>query len=514
MLNNIARKTGAIRREVASKSLQAFAKLYFSEHLTYEPSEAHLEIYDLLFDCLKNRGKKIAIAAPRNFGKSTLITTIYIIYCICYSAEKFIVLISDTAAQAVQNLENVKRELTENKIPGADFPEIFEVKGTPKPPRWTQCEIETRNRIKVLALGSGQRIRGRKFGSKRPDIVIADDVETAENSRNQEVRENTIDWYNKAILKVGDERTNYIVLGTVYDAQCLLAKLLDPNANYLWIKKKYKAIVSEAEDAILWQKCYGYRSSGEIFQGKQGIEASRGFYEANREAMLRGVSILWPQRWDYFDLYMLREEEPVSFSTEYQNEPMDPKTQIFAIDQIHFWTDRHRSLEELLDYLGGNAVFHMVCDPSTGKDTAKGDYSAIIVVAVDVKTKIKYVIISDIKRRSVDQTIEDMLAYAMRFKFRNVAVESNQFQELVAKKLEEEALKRGIYMPLEYLENTTDKVRRIQTLQPYTKNGIIQFDRNHKLLLEQLTRFPKDKYDDVPMPWKWLLELVTPRVSD
>lgn len=498
MLNSLIKKTSTLRREAAKKSLLAFAQLYLPHHLKYKPSAAHMEIYDLLLDASTNRGKKIAVAAPRGFGKSTQITLILVLYGICYGLEKFIIIISDTASQAWQILENIKLELTQNEKLMLDFPEIFERNGSPKPPRWTQYEIETLNKIKILVLGSGQRIRGRRFGVYRPTFVVADDIESADNTASSELREKTKDWYNKAILKVGSEETNYILLGTLCHPQCLLSQYLDPNANHAWLKKKYKAIISDATDSVMWERCLNIYNNRDSFEGKQGLDGARMFYEANKTPMLEGVELLWPERWNYFDLRILQEEDPISFSSEYQNNPLDPRTQIFIMEELHIWTDSYKSLEELLRHIGGNVVYYMACDPSTGKDTARGDYSAIIIIALDLTTKIKYVIIADIKRRSIDQMIEDMLAYAVRFKFRKVAVESNQFQELVTKKLEEESLNRGIHMPLEHVENTSDKIQRIQALQPYTKNGTLQFDRSHKLLMEQLTYFPKEKYDDGP----------------
>ena len=498
MLSNIIKKTSSIRREAAKQSLLVFAELYLPHHLKYSHSAAHLEIYELLFSALKERGKKISVAAPRGFGKSTQITLILVLYCLCFGYERFIILISDVASQAGQILENIKLELTQNEKLMLDFPEVFERNGKPKPPRWTQYEIETLNKIKILALGSGQQIRGRKFGIYRPTLVIADDIENADNTSSPDQREKTKDWYNKAILKVGSEETNYIFLGTLCHPQCLLSQFLDPNSNHIWIKKRYQAIISDASETILWERCLGIYNNRDFFEGKQGIDAARRFYEANKAAMLEGAGLLWPQRWDYFDLRILQEEDPISFSSEYQNIPLDPRTQIFTVEERHHWTDTYKSLDELLRQLGGDVAFYMACDPSTGKDTARGDYSAIIIIAADLTTKIKYVIVADIKRRSIDQTIEDMLSYAMRYRFRKVAVESNQFQELVTKKLEEESLNRGIHMPIEHVENTSDKIQRIQALQPYTKNGTIQFDRNHKLLLDQLTYFPKEKYDDGP----------------
>ena len=75
----------SIRRKAAEGSILAFAKLYFPHHLKVNPSEAHNEVYELLLQATNEKGKKIAIAAPREFGKSTMITLIYLYlsYLLC-----------------------------------------------------------------------------------------------------------------------------------------------------------------------------------------------------------------------------------------------------------------------------------------------------------------------------------------------------------------------------------------------------------------------------------------------
>ena len=144
MKNNVNKELSRLRRIEGGKSVLAFAMLYMKHHIHFTPSEAHLEIYRLLDIASVEKGKKIAIAAPRDFGKSTLITLIYIIYCICYSKEEFIVILSNTASQANQILDNIKKELTENELLKADFPEVFESSGKFKQLRWRQSDIITR----------------------------------------------------------------------------------------------------------------------------------------------------------------------------------------------------------------------------------------------------------------------------------------------------------------------------------------------------------------------------------
>jgi len=48
--------------------------------------------------------------------------------------------------------------------------------------------------------------------------------------------------------------------------------------------------------------------------------------EANREKMLEGTEVLWPEWESYYDLMVIRESEgPRSFQSEKQNEPIDPQ---------------------------------------------------------------------------------------------------------------------------------------------------------------------------------------------
>ena len=107
MMDDIYRDLSVLRRTLGHESLLMFGKLYLREHMAIEPSAAHREIYDILSDISRKRGGKVAIAAPREFGKSTMITLMYVLYCICYDLEKFILILSGTADQAIQLLHRL-----------------------------------------------------------------------------------------------------------------------------------------------------------------------------------------------------------------------------------------------------------------------------------------------------------------------------------------------------------------------------------------------------------------------
>lgn len=496
MKNNIPNELSKLRRDEGNKLVYAFAKLYMKHHLQFMPSEAHLEIYHLLDEALVERGEKIAIAAPRDFGKSTLITLIYIIYCICYSKEKFIVIISNTASQASQILDNIKKELTENELLQIDFPEIFEFKLGFKQLRWREGDIITRNNIKVMALGSYQQIRGRRFGIARPSLVIADDLEDSENTFSLETIDKRREWYDKSVLKVGSEDTNYIFIGNLYHPHSLLSEYVGADNNLTWIKKIYPAIVVWPKHMDLWDKwnsIYNYR---EEFNGTSGPIAAHKFYEQNKAAMDEEAKLLWDTRYKLYDLMKMWAENEISFLSEMQNLPRNPANCILDVDRIIYWDEDGKSVDDLLKGLGNNVKFYMACDPSLGLSTVKGDPSAIIVLAKDINTKILYIVVADIKRRPIEEIVETILAYYVRFKPVKIAIEANQFQRVIIDMVKKEGEKTELYPVIKPIINKDDKIARIQTLRPRIISGNLRFSKKHRQLLEEARYFPKGRHDD------------------
>ena len=55
---------------------------------------------------------------------------------------------------------------------------------------------------------------------------------------------------------------------------------------------------------------------------------------------------------------------------------------------------------------------------------------------------------------------------------------------------------KGLYIPVEAVNNNNDKIARIQSLRPRMKNGSLQFSKKHRQLLDEVRYFPKGKNDD------------------
>lgn len=494
MNNDIFDEARQLRRKAAQASLLSFAKIYLPHHLKLVPSKRHLELLDLGLRLVTQRGKKVAVAAPREFGKTTLFTNILLPYCVCYGLEKFIVILSHTSSQAAQILDSLKQDLTENEKLRIDFPEIFESEGRPKPPRWTQNDIVTRNGIQILALGYGQQIRGRKHGANRPTLVILDDLESGENTFSYGTKEKMKSWLNKSVLRVGSENTNYIFLGNVFNSFSLLGEIVKTKEKSLWDKEHYRAIEEWPKNINLWEKCWKIYDDIEFYDGVTGQEAAFKFYNDNKITMEEGAELLWPERWGLFDLMMQYNADQISFMSEMQSEPKDSSDLSLDVDSFTYWSDRFTNIDGLLEHLGNEAYFSAACDPSMGSSTVKGDYSSIIILAC--KGKFSYIIVADIARRKPDKLIIDILSYCQRYQFRKFGIEANGFQELFVKQLREKAAEEKLSVEFVSIKNTKDKITRIQNIHPLITNGYLQFAKMHKLLLDECRQFPNCKYDD------------------
>jgi len=486
---------GNIRRELGAKSIKAFAEMYFPHYLDQPMCSFHEDMYKMLFDMTSHRGARKAVAAPRNSAKSSLVSTIYPIWSLAYAKEKFIVLLSDTKDKAVEFLSHIKTEFEKNENLKNDFPEIFGA----KPKKWIRDEIILANGSKILALGSGQKIRGRRSRQSRPDDILMDDVENEGNTLTAEARDKLFNWFTKAVLKAGTQTTNVVVVGTILHYDSLLAKLTDHNKMPGWDKYIYKSVISWATHQDLWQtwsSIFNYRGD---YLDKKGKEAAALFFRDNKEKMLEGSQVLWEERESYYDLMVMREQEGErSFDSEKQNSPVDLKDCPFNPEEFEYWDDNGQTEQDILKNPDLNICIFAGCDPATKEGVERGDYSAIVTVARDCNTGIIYVLDADIAKRSPDELTETILTYCQIRNYTNFVIENNGFQDLIRRELERRAAQRNIYAPLEGVTNSGNKIARILSVEPLIKSRYLRFSRKHTVLLEQLRYFPKGRYDDGP----------------
>ena len=121
----------------------------------------------------------------------------------------YILLLSDSSEQAEGFLSDIRVELEENGIIKEDFGEL---KGNKA---WKTSVLLTSTNIKIEAIGSGKKVRGRRHRNWRPDLIVLDDIENDENVYTKEQRNKLSNWYFKAVSKAGDTYTDIVYIGTI-----------------------------------------------------------------------------------------------------------------------------------------------------------------------------------------------------------------------------------------------------------------------------------------------------------
>ena len=488
-----------IRRALAAMDLAYFGRAYLPHYFSRPSPQFHAELDTLwregvlkgvmpIGDDAKlvdaQDGCRRATAAPRGHAKSTNLTFKGSLHAALYRYKRYIIILSDTSDQANGFLSAIKDELEDNGAIREDFGDL--TGGV-----WRENVIITSQGVRIDAIGAGQKIRGRKHKNWRPDLMVLDDIENDENVRTVEQRKKLENWFYKAVSKAGDTYTDIVYIGTLLHYDSLLAKVLK---NPAYRSVKYKAVQSFSTSPLweTWESIYTDLGN----EGRE-LEAKK-FFEENREEMLAGTKVLWEEKLSYYDLMVTRVSEgEASFNSELQNEPVNPDDCLFNEE----WFDYYNP--EDMDFSSADFRFYGFVDPSLGKNR-RADYSAILTGALEVPTGYLDILDADIARRHPDAIISDVLqkadwiqrTYGKRYvKF---GVETVQFQWFLKEQLAKSSARARIYLPIEEVPQSSDKVLRIQTLQPDIKNKYIKFSRRHKLLLEQLQYFPMADHDDGP----------------
>ena len=175
-----------------------------------------------------------------------------------------------------------------------------------------------------------------------------------------------------------------------------------------------------------------------------------------------------------------------SFDSEYQNDPVSGDDAIFA-NSLQYWTE-----------LPNNLIYFGAVDPSLGKAGASRDPSAILVGGYHRETGKLYVVEAQIKKRLPDLIIEDVIRLHTQYNCHRWFVETVQFQEFLKTELVKRSAARGKPVPATATKPNSDKMLRIESLQPHIANGLILLHRSQSTLESQLRHFPKADHDDGP----------------
>jgi len=403
-----------------------------------EPAEFHRELYTILLT-----ERFAAIAAPREHAKSTVVSVIFPLYCICYKLRRFIVLIGDTQPNAALQLASIKEELESNAKLREDFGDLAGDK------KWDVNDCRTSTGITIVARGAGQSMRGLRYRQYRPDLIICDDLENEEGVDNPETREKLMKWFKGTVMSLGKSAQIFVV-GTILHFDSFLSNLLDPEKFPRFVKRRYEAVDDE------WT-----------------VE-----------------SVLWSAKWD---LQSLKDKEidvgSIFFNQEFRNRPISADTQVFQEE----WIIRHQYRRAELE--GKQVIKVTYYDPAISQKR-RADFFASVTLGVDSEGVL-----------FVDRATQHKMPYTKQKQFildrydeeqpYIVGIEIQAYQEALKQEIDEQSRKTGRYINVVGVANLTDKFLRISSISSLVENGTIRFclDGTQKTLIQQLLYLGKIKDD-------------------
>ena len=439
-----------------------FGKHCFPTALKKTTPPFHTDIYKYLSD---EERKRVLIAAPRGTAKSTVTTLIYPLWRAAFKStneELFIVIISESQAQSINFLSRIKYHLTYSE----EFRAIFGNLGPETASKWTHTDIILANGTRIVAVGTGQRVRGFLQGDTRPNLIIVDDFESELNAYTPEARAKNRKWLTEAVIPSLSDEGKIAMIGTVISEDCFLCWAKESSAwNVLWF-----AIWNDDEKSI------------------------------------------WPERFPKERILSIKEEFKSvgninGFFQEYMNIAQSPDDAPFQPDwiKIHNWEYKRIDGQNCLVQNYGDedneklkaVELYTGVDPASSL-SARADYFVIATIAIDNENN-KYIVDIFRDRISPAEQPGKIIDTYKKFKPRRIKVETVGYQEALRTAVRELMKEEQLYIPgLEAgVKPRNSKSERLLSLVPLFAKGTFYFRPEDIKAQQEFLSYPKGKHDDI-----------------
>lgn len=239
--------------------------------------------------------------------------------------------------------------------------------------------------------------------------------------------------------------------------------------------------------------------SGRLLESNKELEPDHKWRRITFKALSDDGVALWPARYNAEILRSIKRDHelagtPWVWESLYQQDPAAASELLEW--PYEYWKNLYYDI--LPDFKPRFRL--MSLDPSMGKDRKKGDFSALLCGLVDPQGGLWLDLVHML--RIPTEALEDQsVATCKEFKPHAFAIETNMFQEVIAKNIYAKATKAKVPCPGYGINSSEDKEVRIRMgLTPLLSQGKIRVkDTPHgRMLGAQLRDFPLGSHDDGP----------------
>lgn len=409
--------------KLTAEIVESFAGMFLSPR--YDNPVATPEFHRQGWELYCSDHPQVDLVAPRDHAKSTAFTFDYVLAEVCFRSSDYVILIGSTEDMAAEQLSNIREELLENEDLRAEFG-IVEFEQDSKIDIIVRCDDG--HRFRILARGGEQKIRGKMWKGKRPNLIVCDDMEDDEQVESRDRRMKFRRWFFRAAKQALSRTGKIRVHGTILNEDSLLARL-----------QKNKT----------WKSLY--------FKAHQSFDDF-----SNR---------LWPAAWSVERLKARRQEfiedgDSGGYSQEFLNNPQDNadaylrKQDFLPMDQEDYEADKR--IIAAADFAVSTADLANRTSFSIG-----GICPRNLLHVVDVR----------VNRWSAPEWIEELFSIQKRWNPEIFFVEDGVIWRTVERMVLNEMRSKNIWINFEAVPSVKDKATRGRTLQKRMRAGGVRFDK-------------------------------------
>ena len=454
-LSSLTRKH-RIRMDLEHDMLK-FGSVVLPNMFTLPSPPFHQELCNIFQE---KKFRKMNIVAPRNHAKSSIGACVFPLHHLFFDkGKKVIVLTSKTQSHAINLLQTIKDAL-DFSMP---LRTLFGYWGRHSARQWSKDVVILKDGSVIVCKGTGQQIRGLKFGDQRPTLIVLDDPEDENNTKTHTSMEWNLKWMLQTVEPALDAKTGRIlIIGTPQHERCMVETIFDMHD---WYSLRYKAIINDSKKLVLWKEQFDY---DELLAKKKALES------------INRISV---------------------FYREYQCEVIGDEDQLFKEEYLQYY-DGHIEVKDDEKFLITDElripvnIFTGIDPASSTKQTA--DYSTIVSVAIDADNN-RYVLPYYRKHAKPLDLAESIISNYKKYRADKTRIESVGYQDMLRDYVRSQCDKKNMYIPgLEIKENPrTSKSSRLESMEPYFYQKKMFIMKNMDDLIGELLTYPRGKNDDL-----------------
>lgn len=466
-----------------SISTRATAQTFFPERFTLPFAE---DVHGKIFDLIDGSEQKVAIAAPRGWGKTSIVALALMARWILFNHTGFICYINKSHDAASLQTENLRRELVTNReikaffgdfkqrdVNNKEFDEVFSKKA------WVAYNTL------VWPRGAGQQVRGVLFKNDRPGLIVIDDLEDPQKVNNDEIRKGWYEWLYadviKAIPRIGPNVKTWkiVYIDTLKHEDSVLQKLID--------SPDWATVRLEACDDNFKSTAPEFMSDDDVKkEWEEHVKAGQTdvFFRELRNLPISTKDSAFQS--GYFKYYNLP----------YEKKPTENDLTMFDVE-----VQQNQNIETVV-----------IMDPAKTVKIHSAE-TAIVGIGIDLTSSRLFIRDAISEKMYPDEIYDALFGMGMRLKAKVLGIEETSLNEFIRQPIKNEMFRRGSFFELIWLKarGGMKKELRVKELVPYYRGGYIYHNASCATITkleQQLLMFPRSALWDLMDCLAYVIEML------